>query len=99
MRTTIYAILFFMMLSISGHAQQFLTGKLFKKESTEFLVSVSIHNLTHQHYDLSEENGSYRIQAMPGDRVVFTMIGFRADTLTVTGEMLSGDYPIYLEPQ
>jgi hypothetical protein len=99
MRTTIYAILFFMLLSLSGNAQQFLTGKLFKKESTEFLVSVSIHNITHQHYDLSEENGSYRIQAMPGDRVIFTMIGYRADTLTVTSEMLSGDYPVYLEPK
>jgi len=88
-----------MLLSFSGHAQQFLTGKLFKKESTEILVSVSIHNITHQHYDLSEENGSYRIQAMPGDRVIFTMVGYKADTLTVTTEMLSGDYPIYLEPK
>ena len=97
--TTIYALLFFLLLSFNGHAQQFLTGKIFKNGSTEILVSVSIHNITHQHFDLSEENGSYRIQAMPGDRVIFTMIGYRADTLTVTDDMLSGDYPVYLEPK
>lgn len=97
--TTTYAITFFLLLSFSGQAQQFLTGKIYKNESKEILVSVSIHNITHQHYDLSEENGSYRIQAMPGDRVIFSMVGYRVDTMVVTDNMLSGDYPVYLEPK
>jgi hypothetical protein len=99
MRYTSYLILFLLLLSFSGWSQQFLTGKVLKKESTEVLVSVSIHNITHQHYDLSEETGIYRIQVMPGDRVIFSMIGYRSDTLTVTGDMLAGDYPVYLEPR
>lgn len=99
MRTTICPILFLLLLSFSGQCQQFLTGKVLKKESTEVLVSVSIHNITRSHYDLSEESGKYRIQVMPGDRVIFSMVGYITDTLTITDTMLSGDYPVYLEPK
>ena len=96
MRYTIY--LFIMLLScLSGWAQQFLTGKIRKEASTELLVSVSIYNTTQQKHDLSEENGSYRIQAVPGDRVIFSHVGYKADTLIITTGMLSGDYPVYLE--
>jgi hypothetical protein len=98
MRYTIY--LFIMLLScLSGWAQQFLTGKIRKEASTEILVSVSIHNTTQQKFDLSEENGSYRIQAAPGDRVIFSYVGYKADTVNITTDMLSGDYPVYMEPR
>ena len=98
MRYLIY--LFIMLLScFSGWAQQFLTGKIRKEASTELLVSVSIYNTTLQKHDLSEENGSYRIQAGPGDRVIFSHVGYKADTLIITTDMLSGDYPINLEPK
>ncbi len=63
-----FALLLLSLLSsLNGKAQQFLTGKVFKKGSTEGLLSVSIHNITAQRYDLSEEDGSYHIQATPGD--------------------------------
>jgi hypothetical protein len=84
---------------LSGWAQQFLTGKVRKQASTEILVSVSIYNTTLRKHDLSEENGSYRIQAAPGDRVIFSNVGYRSDTLIITKEMLSGDYPINMEPK
>jgi hypothetical protein len=84
---------------LSGSAQQFLTGKVRKQASTEILVSVSIYNTTLRKHDLSEENGSYRIQAAPGDRVIFSNVGYRSDTLIITTEMLSGDYPINMEPK
>jgi hypothetical protein len=83
--------------SLRGNAQQFLTGKIYKKGSTEFLISVSIHNITQQRYDLSEENGSYRIQVTPGDHVAFSSVGYIADTVTITASMLTADYPLYLE--
>jgi hypothetical protein len=81
----------------TGIAQQFLTGKVFKKNSTEFLQSVSIHNITEQRYDLSEEDGSYRIQAAPGDHISFSSVGYKADTITVTASLLTADCPIYLD--
>ncbi|HEY4060775.1 MAG TPA: carboxypeptidase-like regulatory domain-containing protein [Puia sp.] len=85
--------------SFTGRAQQFLTGKIHRQASTEILVSVSISNTTLQKHDLSEENGSYRIQAAPGDRVIFSHVGYQSDTLIITTDMLSGDYPVNMEPK
>jgi hypothetical protein len=99
MRYTICAILFLLLFSFSGQAQQFLTGKVFKEDSKEVLVSVSIYNASRRIHELSEESGSYRIQVASGERVIFSSVGYRADTLTVTTDMLSGDYPVYLEPR
>jgi hypothetical protein len=96
MRYIFYFILL-LLSSLTGWTQQFLTGKVRKKESTELLVSVSIRNISQQKYDLSEENGSYRIQAAPGDRVVFSYVGYISDTVPITQALLSGDYPVYLE--
>src|SRR5258707_9517123 len=82
---------------LHGSGQQFLTGKIYKANSTEYLVSVSIHNITQQRYDLSEEDGSYRIQAAPGDHLSFSSVGYKADTITVTASLLTAAYPVYLE--
>jgi hypothetical protein len=82
---------------VKGFGQQFLTGKIYKKNSTETLLSVSIHNITGQRYDLSEEDGSYKIQAMPGDHISFSSVGYKADTITVTASLLTAACPIYLD--
>jgi hypothetical protein len=97
MRYITYPLLFLFVFSLPGRSQQFLTGKVYKKNSTEFLVSVSIHNITEQRYDLSEEDGSYKIQAMPGDHISFSSVGYRADTITVTASLLTAACPIYLD--
>jgi len=94
---SIFLVAFLLLSSSKSGAQQFLTGKVFKKNSTEPLVSVSIHNISAQRYDLSEENGSYRIQVVPGDHVSFSSVGYMADTVTVTAAMLTGDFPVYLD--
>jgi hypothetical protein len=98
MRYIIYSFVFILS-SFNGWAQQFLTGKVRKQASTEILVSVSIYNTTLQKHDLSEENGSYRLQATPGDRVIFSHVGYQPDTLIITTDMLSGDYPVNMEPK
>jgi hypothetical protein len=90
-------LLLCVMICVHGSAQQFLTGKIYKANSTEHLVSVSIHNITQQKYDLSEEDGSYHIQAAPGDHVSFSSVGFRTDTVTVTASLLTAAYPVYLD--
>ncbi|HXB91575.1 MAG TPA: hypothetical protein VNU72_04765, partial [Puia sp.] len=86
-------MILFLLCSTIGRGQQFLTGKVFKKNSTEGLISVSIHNITSQRYDLSEEDGSYRIQAAPGDHIAFSSVGYMADTLTVTASLLTASCP------
>ena len=97
MRYLIYSLIFFLVLPSHGWSQQFLTGKIYKKNSTETLLSVSIHNITRQRYDLSDEDGSYRIPAAPGDHIAFSSVGYMADTLTVTASLLTANCPIYLD--
>jgi hypothetical protein len=91
---------FFVLLLVSGptaNAQQFLTGKVYVKGSSDTLISVSIHNITAQRYDLSDEDGSYRVQAAPGDHIAFSSVGHKTDTITVTSSDLTASYPVYLE--
>jgi hypothetical protein len=97
MRYVIYSLIFFLVLPFHGWGQQFLTGKIYKKNSTETLLSVSIHNISQQRYDLSDEDGSYRIPAAPGDHIAFSSVGYVADTLTVTASLLTANCPIYLD--
>jgi hypothetical protein len=89
--------LLLLLFSVPGWGQQFLTGKIYKRNSEETLLSVSIHNITGNRYDLSEEDGSYHIQAAPGDHIAFSSVGYRADTLTVTASLLTAACPIYLD--
>ncbi|HXB92649.1 MAG TPA: carboxypeptidase-like regulatory domain-containing protein [Puia sp.] len=93
---TIFYLIAILLSSLTGWAQHFLTGTVRREGTSEILVSVSIRNISQQKYDLSEENGSYRIQALPGDRVVFSYVGYKSDTVPVTAEKMSGDYPVYL---
>ena len=97
MRYILSTLVFCLLFSFSGRAQRYLMGKVFKKNSTEILQSVSIHNITEQRYDLSEEDGTYRIQAVPGDHISFSSVGYKADTITVTASLLTADCPIYLD--
>ena len=97
MRYFTFSILLCLLFMIHGRAQQFLTGKVFKKNSTEALQSVSIHNITEQRYDLSDGDGSYRIPAAPGDHIAFSSVGYMADTLTVTASLLTAFCPVYLD--
>ena len=62
----IFSLVLLSLSALNGKAQQFLTGKIYEKGSRDSLISVSIHNITIQRYDLSEENGSYKIQCSPG---------------------------------
>ncbi len=89
----------FLLFSCQGFAQQFLTGKVLKKDSKESLVSVSILNKTQRRHDLSDERGAYRIQSMQGDMLIFSYVGYQSDTIIVDTSMLAGDYPVFMEPQ
>lgn len=97
MRYITYPLLLCLLFTFPGRAQTFLTGKIFRKNSTETLQSVSIHNITQQRYDLSEENGSYSIAAAPGDHIAFSSVGYKTDTLTVSASLLTAVCPIYLD--
>src|SRR5579863_8124973 len=97
MRFILYFFILLLFGGLTADAQQFLTGKVYVKGSSDTLISVSIHNITQQRYDLSDEDGSYRVQASPGDHIAFSSVGHKTDTITVTASILTAAYPVYLE--
>ena len=82
----------------SGRAQQFLAGRVHKKDSPDVLLAVTVENLVLQKYDQSDMGGNFRIPASPGDRVAFSIAGYRSDTVLVTESMLTDRYEVYLVP-
>src|SRR5258708_17662626 len=96
MRQIIYLLLF-VLPGFTGFAQQFLTGKIRKKENLEVLSSVSVYNQTQRKHKLSDEEGNYRIMVQPGDIVIFSCVGYRADTIAVSAKILGAEFPIWLD--
>jgi carboxypeptidase-like protein len=90
-------ILLFLLPSFTGFAQQFLTGNVHKKESPETLNSVSIYNQNQRKHSLSDEKGNYRIIAQPGDIVIFSCVGYHADTIAITDKILSAAFPVSMD--
>ncbi|HEX9513845.1 MAG TPA: hypothetical protein VF939_25315 [Puia sp.] len=104
MRVSITAyggVLSLLLLSASPvFSQQFLSGRIHKKSSTEVLMSVSVHNLTQRKYNQSDMGGNFKIGAMKGDTVVFTSAGYLPDTTIVNTWMFeeADGYTVYLKP-
>src|SRR5882762_1545988 len=96
MRRITYLLLFLLPCS-AGFAQQFLTGKVRKKENGEILSSVNVYNQTLRTHKLSDEEGNYRIIVQPGDIVIFSCVGYHADTIAVSAKMLGAEFPILLD--
>lgn len=89
--------LLFVLSGFTGFAQQFLTGKVSKRDNLEMLSSVSVYNQTLRKHSLSDEAGNYRIMAQPGDIVIFSSVGYHADTIAVSAKMLGAEFPILLD--
>src|SRR5258708_7181523 len=90
-------LLLFILPGFTGFAQQFLAGKVRKKETLDTLSSVSIYNQTKRMHRLSDEEGNYRIVAQPGDIVIFSCVGYHSDTITVSEKILGAEFPILLD--
>lgn len=97
MRHTLLLLTTFVLISVQGSAQQFLTGKIYRKDTREVLISVSIENRTQHRHDISDESGSFRIQAGAGDLLIFSSVGYKPDTVVVSPSMLEASYNIYME--
>jgi hypothetical protein len=96
MRQICYVLLF-MLLTRQSSAQQFLTGKVSRKEGHEALVSVNVYNQTQHRHRLSDESGNYRIQSQPGDIVIFSAVGYHTDTIPITPDILLSDFQVLLD--
>lgn len=69
-----------------GHAQIFLTGKVLEKESGQILYPATVHNKTSDQYNMSDYGGNYRIEVHPGDEIVFSFLGYYADSIRISAD-------------
>jgi hypothetical protein len=90
--------LIFLVFSPAGFAQQYLFGKVIKKEGPEVLPGVNVKNLSHKKYNRSDMGGNYRIAALSGDTVIFSSAGYLPDTVLVSNHMLDDGFDIFLAP-
>jgi hypothetical protein len=93
----ILCFLIFLLPAFAGFGQTSLFGTVHKRENQEALVSVNIFNKTQRRHRLSDEQGNYRIEAQVGDSVIFSFVGFRADTFRITSAMLAAKFPVLMD--
>jgi hypothetical protein len=84
---------------ISMNAQRFLAGKIYKKNTDEVIVAVTVEDIHVLRYSSSDMGGNYRIEVSLGDTVVFSTAGYRSDTLIVGEATLASRYDLYLSPR
>jgi hypothetical protein len=87
-------ISFFVLLSIiasDSFCQQTLKGKVYT-ENDSVMAGVNIFNTRSKLSVRSATDGSYALPAMEGDRIIFSMAGYRPDTITATFQLLLTQY-------
>jgi hypothetical protein len=96
-RSIIIALSF---LTITGEliGQARLQGKIFAATTDSIISAVNIFNVNQKMSARSAIDGRYSIPAVEGDRIVFSMIGFRPDTVIVSYQMLLTQYDVVLHP-
>ncbi|WP_336513897.1 hypothetical protein [Pollutibacter soli] len=89
----------FLILVLDIHAQDTLRGKIYDFNSDSILTSCRIQNLSRNLVSHQDRSGNYVIRAVEGDRILFYMAGFRADTIVVQAHMFQTGYDISLVPE
>jgi hypothetical protein len=79
---------FLLLISITGSAQQLLTGKVYEKTTDSVLAGVSVFNTKTRETVRTARDGSYSIAAAEDHRIIFSMAGFAPDTVVVAFHML-----------
>jgi len=74
-------------------------GKIYEAKIDSTLGAVNIYNLNTKQAVRSDVNGNYAIAAAEGEQVVFSMTGFKPDTITITYSMLLAQYDVTLHKQ
>ena len=95
MRKRVYYVVI-ICIGVSPEAFSQLTGKIFRKGSMEVLSGINVKNSTAKKYNTSDMGGNYIVQAQPGDTIIFSSAGYRADTLVANNEVFARGYDVYL---
>ncbi|MBS1661192.1 MAG: hypothetical protein JST68_09090 [Bacteroidetes bacterium] len=100
MPASCYYLLLLLLLSFPATAQQFLSGKIRRRSSTEIIPSVSVINISQKRTNISDMGGNYKIPARPGDTITFSSAGYLPDTAIVSDWMFKekDGYLVALQP-
>ncbi len=91
-----FSILFLLLFSFAGFAQQYLSGKVLKRGTPDIVPGVNVKNGSTSGYNKSDMGGNYRIAVTAGDTLLFTSAGYKPDTIIVNNAMLANEYDVYL---
>lgn len=93
-RLLIAFLLFSICCDMNG--QNVLKGKIYEAQTDSTIAAVNVYNLNTKQIARSGMDGNYLIAATEDDRLVFSMTGFKPDTVTVTYSMLLTQYDVIL---
>lgn len=97
LRLLIASLLFGICCDING--QNVLKGKIYEAQTDSTVAAANVYNLKTKQSARSGRDGNYSIATTEDDRVVFSMTGFKPDTITVTYSMLLTQYDVMLYRQ
>lgn len=80
-------------------AQPMVKGKIYEAGTDSAIVAVNVYNLNTKQSARSGIDGYYAIAAAEGERLVFSITGFKPDTVTVVYHMLLVQYDVTLYKQ
>ncbi|HEV8273278.1 MAG TPA: carboxypeptidase-like regulatory domain-containing protein [Chitinophagaceae bacterium] len=95
----IVTVLFSLCICSQIDAQLIVKGKIYDAETDSVIVAVNVYNLNTKQFARSGTDGNYAIAAAEGERLVFSITGFRPDTVTVAYHMLLIQYDVTLYKQ
>ena len=84
----IVTALFFLCICSQINAQLIVKGKIYDAETDSVIIAVNVYNLNTKQSARSGIDGNYAIAAAEGERLVFSITGFKPDTVTVIYHML-----------
>lgn len=84
---------------LSAKAQTSVKGKIYEAKTDTTIPGVNVYNLNSKRSSLSDKAGNYSISAAEGDQIVFSITGFKPDTLTVAYSNLLTRYDVTLHQE
>jgi hypothetical protein len=84
---------------IGIHGQSIVKGKVYDAKTDSVLLAVNVYNVNTKQSARSDLSGSYSIIATEGDQLVFSVMGYKPDTVTVVYSMILAQHDVTLRSE
>jgi len=78
------------------HAQSIVKGTIYDAKTDSVVATVNVYNVSTKRSARSDLKGNYSIIATEGDQLVFSIAGYKPDTVTVEYSMLLAQHDVTL---